>query len=73
MNAAMSDDLQIQALRQRDRIHQTALELIGKVDQAKEQLNLSHNVRAHFGATALLASAITFLAGYLVGAVSKNS
>lgn len=69
MSAMSSDSLELRALMQRDRIHRTAVELIGKVDQAKEQLNLEHQVRAHFGIASLMAGAITFLTGYTLGSV----
>lgn len=69
MNAVSSDTLELRALLQRDRIHRTAVELIGKVDEAKEQLSLAHNVREHFGIVSSLAAVLTFLSGYAIGSV----
>ena len=66
MSAVSSDNLELRALMQRERIHRTALELMGKVDEAKEQLSLEHNVRQHFGMASLIAGAFTFLAGYAI-------
>jgi hypothetical protein len=73
MSAASPEKLELQALQQRDRLHRTALELIHKVDEAKEQLSLSHNVRKHFGAAAVIASAAAFLAGYAIGKMFSNT
>jgi hypothetical protein len=61
-----SDTLELRALMQRDRIHRTALQLMDKVDEAKEQLSLAHNVREHFGIASLVAGGMTFLAGYAI-------
>ena len=42
MSASPSPErLEIRALQQRERIHRTALELISKVDDAKQRLTLS--------------------------------
>ena len=46
--SATPEKLEVQAHAQRERIHRTALELISKVDDAKQRLTLSYNVRAHF-------------------------
>lgn len=65
MSASPSPErLEIRALQQRERIHRTALELISKVDDAKQRLTLSYNVRAHFAVTSLIAVSVAFLCGY---------
>jgi hypothetical protein len=66
MNAASADTLELRALMQRDRIQRTAHELIGKVDQAREQLSPPHIIREHFGVAALVAGATTFFTGYVL-------
>ena len=67
MSASPSPErLEIRALQQRERIHRTALELISKVDDAKQRLTLSYNVRAHFAVTSLIAVSLSFLCGYAV-------
>ena len=67
MSASPSPErLEIRALQQRERIHRTALELISKVDAAKQRLTLSYNVRAHFAVTSLIAVSVSFLCGYAV-------
>ena len=67
MSASPSPErLEIRALQQRERIHRTALELISKVDDAKQRLTLSYNVRAHLAVTSLIAVSISFLCGYAI-------
>jgi hypothetical protein len=67
MSASPSPErLEIRALQQRERIHRTALELISKVDDAKQRLTLSYNVRAHFAVTSLIAVSVCFLCGYAI-------
>jgi hypothetical protein len=72
MTTTSADSLELRALMQRDRIHRTALELIGKVDEAKEQLSLSHNVREHFGVASLFAACVTFLSGYAIASALRR-
>jgi uncharacterized membrane protein len=72
MSAVSSDSLELRALMQRERIHRTALELIGKVDEAKAQLSLEHIVRQHFGIASLIAGAVTFLSGYAIGSAFRR-
>jgi hypothetical protein len=70
MSASPSPErLEIRALQQRERIHRTALELISKVDDAKQRLTLSYNVRAHFAVTSLIAVSVSFLCGYAVAGI----
>jgi hypothetical protein len=66
MSAAPVDNLELRALEQRQRIHKTALELISKVDHAKEQLSPTHVVQNHLGSAAAVAGAIAFLVGYAI-------
>jgi hypothetical protein len=58
------ESLELRAIQQRQQIHRTALELISKVDETKQKLTLSYHVRRHFLAAALLAGALSFVAGY---------
>lgn len=71
MNASPNspERLEVRALQQRDRIHRTTLELISKVDHARQQLTLTYNVREHFAVVSIIAAALSFLCGYAVGAV----
>jgi len=59
--------LEKQAAEQRARIHHTALELISKVDQAKQQLSLEYNARKYFVAISLIACSLAFLSGCVFG------
>jgi hypothetical protein len=70
MSASPSPErLEIRAHQERERIHRTALQLISKVDDAKQRLTLSHNVRAHFTATVLVTIALSFLCGHAVAGI----
>jgi hypothetical protein len=66
------EGLEQRAREQRERIHRTTLELISKVDEAKQKLTLSHNVRTHFLASALIAGAASLIAGYELTLVALN-
>jgi hypothetical protein len=66
MSAAPMEDLELRAEEQRERIHKTALELISKVDHAKQQLTAEHIVQRYFAPISAAASALGFLLGYAV-------
>ena len=70
MSASPSPErLELRAHQQRERIHRTALELISKVDDAKQHLTLSYNVRRHFAVTSLVAIAMSLLCGYVLAGI----
>ena len=71
--SATPGKLEVQAHAQRERIHRTALELISKVDDAKQRLTLSYNVRAHFGLTTAVSVAVCFLCGYAIAGMFIES
>src|SRR5579864_9471581 len=58
------ESLEQRAREQRQQIHRTALELVSKMDEARQKLTLSYNVRAHFLASALIVAAGSLIAGY---------
>jgi len=64
--------LEQRAVEQRERIHRTALELISKVDHAKQQLSLEHQVREHFGLASLIGCSLSVVAGYWFGSVFER-
>jgi len=66
MSAAPIENLELRALEQRERIHKTALELISKVDQAKEQLTFPYILRRRFGQICAAGSAVSFLLGFAI-------
>lgn len=63
------ESLEHRAVEQRERLHRTALELISKVDHARQQLSLEHNVRQHFGLASLIGCSLSVVAGYWFGSV----
>ncbi len=66
---ASSERLEVRAVQERERIHRTALELISKVDDARQRLTLSHNVRRHFAFASLLTICSSFFFGYAVAGI----
>ena len=58
------DNLELRAVEQRTRLHQTTSELKGKIVQTKEQLDPGRNVREHFLGAAAALAAIAVAAGY---------
>jgi len=64
MSAAPIENLQTRALEQRERLHKTALELISKVDEAKQQLSATHMVQRHLAPSSLAGAALAFILGY---------
>lgn len=58
------ESLEQRAREQRQQIHRTALELVSKVEEAREKLTLSHNVRKHFLVSSLITAAVSLVAGY---------
>jgi hypothetical protein len=61
------ETLELRALQQRERIHRTAIELVSKVKQTREELTPSYAVRRHFGAASLMAATLSLILGYAVG------
>ncbi|HUO14741.1 MAG TPA: hypothetical protein VMX38_07130 [Verrucomicrobiae bacterium] len=74
--APSPETFELQAEQQRHRIQKTALELISKVDHAKEQLaenlSLKHQVKKHFGVAVLITSGVAFFLGYSLVAGFKR-
>lgn len=69
MSASASARLEIRAHQQRDRLHRTALELIGKVDEVKQEFSPPHIVSKHFVPASLIASGIALLFGFGVASL----
>ena len=73
MSAAPIEHLELQASQQRERIHQTALELISKVDETKEQFSPANILHRNFGRASAAVSVVGFIFGYLVaGAFTRH-
>jgi hypothetical protein len=58
------DKLEIQALQQRNHVHDTIGELKDKVTAARAKLDPNANARDHLLAASLLVSSVAFLVGY---------
>jgi hypothetical protein len=72
MSTLPSENLERRAVEQRERIHRTTLELVAKIDQAKQQLSLEHHVREHFGLVSLIGCSLSAVAGYWFGSVFEH-
>ena len=64
MSASPVEKLELRAMEQRNRIHETAGELRTKVVAAREKLDVSRNAREHFVVASLAVSVLGFLSGY---------
>lgn len=64
MSANPIDRLEIQALQQRNQVHDTIGELKGKVVAVRAKFDPQVNAREHLLAASLILSSIGFLAGY---------
>ena len=73
MSANPLDRLELQALQQRNEVHETIDELKGKVVEVRAKLDPNANARAHLLVASLVVSSIGFLAGYgLAGFLSSS-
>ena len=64
MSANSVDKLELQALLQRNHVHETIGELKDKVEAAKAKLDVKTNARQHLLGASLIVSSVAFLAGY---------
>jgi hypothetical protein len=64
MSTHAIEDLELEALEQRNRLHHNAGELRAKLDAARESLNVSKKTREHFVKASLSVAAIALRAGY---------
>ena len=64
MSANPVDRLELQALLQRDHVHETIGELKEKVDAAEAKLDVNTNARQHLLGASFIVSSLGFLAGY---------
>ena len=63
MSAEPVENLELRAVEQRNRLHQTTSELKGKIAETREQLDPARKVRQHFAGVAA-AGALALLVGY---------
>jgi len=69
MSGEPVENLELRAVEQRNRLHQTTSELKGKIAKTREQLDPARNVREHFGGIAAAAGALALLVGYGVAGI----
>ena len=72
MSANPIDHLEIQAVQQRNQVHETIGELKDKVDAVRAKFDPRTNAREHLGAASLIVSSIAFLAGYGFAGMFSN-
>ncbi|HUO17001.1 MAG TPA: hypothetical protein VMX38_18605 [Verrucomicrobiae bacterium] len=73
MSAAPMEHLEIQASQQRERIHRTALELMSKVDETKQQYSAANILHRNFGRASAAVSVLGFLLGFVfAGAFTRQ-
>ncbi|MFZ0293134.1 MAG: hypothetical protein WAL52_05975 [Candidatus Sulfotelmatobacter sp.] len=73
MSANPVDKLELQALLQRDQVHETIGELKEKVDAARAKLDVRTNAREHLLGASLIVSSLAFFAGYgLAGLFTRS-
>lgn len=66
MSTQPVEDLQLRALEQRKKIHQTVSELKHKVSETRERFDVKRIVREHFVGVTVAAAAISLVLGYAV-------
>lgn len=67
MSTVPIEHLERQASQQRERIHRTALELISKVDETKQQYRAVHILRRNFGVASVAACFLGLWVGFAFG------
>jgi hypothetical protein len=73
MSANPLDRLEIEALKQRNEVHETIDELKGKVVEVRAKLDPNANARAHLLAASMVVCSIGFLAGYGLAGLFTSS
>ena len=73
MSANPVDRLELQALLQRDHVHETIGELKEKVDAARAKLDVNTKARQHLLGASFIVSSLGFLAGYGVAGLFTRS
>lgn len=58
------ENLELRAVEERQRLHQTTIELKGKLAETREQLDPATNVRKHFAIVAGALGAVALILGY---------
>ena len=64
MNTSPLENLELQAVEQRNQLHQSATELKDKITATREKFDLTRNAREHFAGMAGAAIVLGVLVGY---------
>jgi|1185.fasta_scaffold1491207_2 hypothetical protein len=72
MSAQPVENLELRALEQRRQIHETAVELKGKISAAKEKLDVTRNLREHLFAVAMGIGVASLLLGTIIARKYKR-
>lgn len=72
MNALPLENLELQAMEQRNQLHQTATELKSKIETARGKLDPMRNAREHFTGVAVAAGVLGVVAGYAAAGLFTN-
>ena len=67
MSTSPIDNLELQALEERTRLHDRAEELRAKVQSGRENLKISYQARRHFVAASLFVGVLSFTWGHYMG------
>jgi hypothetical protein len=71
-NSNSLDNLELRAIEQRQRIHETAEEIRSKVAAGRERLDVTNNVREHFTSVAVVSSLVAIAIGFSVGGIFRS-
>jgi len=72
MSTSPLEKLELQAMEQRNQLHQTATELKGKISATREKFELTRNAREHFAGMAIAVSVLGLIAGYAAAGLFIN-
>jgi hypothetical protein len=64
MSTAPINNLELRAIEERDRLRRRTAELKAHAEIVRQNLDLTRNVRRHFGLAAILVAAVGLLSGY---------
>lgn len=71
--STLSENLELRAIEQRHRMHETVEELRRKVAAGRERLNVTNMLQEHFNAVAATTSILGLAIGFNAGGVFKRS
>ena len=72
MSTQPLENLELQALQQRNQLHERATELKAKVSATREKLDFRRNAREHFVGLGVVLGAICLISGYAVAGLFSD-